>query len=49
MVHRGMGNDLKVADEVFIKRGCLALEEFLFFSLYLFSCISKASTTLTQP
>jgi len=36
-----MRNDLRVADEVYIKRGCLVLEDFLFFSLYSFSCIAK--------
>jgi len=37
MVHRSMRNDLRVADEVYIKRGCYVLEDFLFFSLYSFS------------
>jgi len=41
MVHRSMGNDSRVADEVYIKIGCLVLEEFLVFSLYSFSCIAK--------
>ena len=41
MVHWSMGNDSRVADEVYIKRGCLVLEDFLFFSLYSFSCIAK--------
>jgi len=41
MVHRSMKNDLTLADEVSIKRGCLVLEDFLFFSLYSFSCIAK--------
>ena len=41
MVHRSMGNDSKVADEVYIKRGCLVSDGFLFFSLYSFSCIAK--------
>jgi len=46
MVHRSMGNDSRVVDELYIKRVLLVLEDFLFFSLYSFSCISKASTTL---
>jgi len=41
MVHRSMRNDLTVADEVYIKRGCLVLEDFLFFSFHSFSCIAK--------
>jgi len=41
MVHRSMGDDSRVADEVYIKRGCLVLEDFLLFSLYSFSCIPK--------
>ena len=43
MVHQNMRNGLRVADELYIKRVLLALEDFLFFSLYSFSCISKAS------
>jgi len=41
MVHRSMRNDSRVADEVYIKRGCSELEDFLFFSLYSFSSIAK--------
>jgi len=41
MIHRSMRNELRVADVVYIKRGCLVLEDFLFFSLYSFSCIAK--------
>jgi len=41
MVHRSMGNDSRVADEEYIKRVLLALEDFLCFSLHLFSCIAK--------
>jgi len=41
MVHRNMRNDSRVVDEVYIKRGRLVLEDFLFFSLYSFSCIAK--------
>jgi len=41
MVHLSMANDSRVADEVYIKRGCLVLQDFLVFSLYWFSCIAK--------
>ena len=41
MVHRSMGNDSRVADEVYIKRGCLVLDGFLVFPLYFFSSIAK--------
>jgi len=41
MVHRSMKDHSRVADDVYIKRGSLVLEDFLFFSLYLFCCISK--------
>ena len=41
MVYRSMMNNLKVKDEVYIKRDCLVLEGFLFVSLYSFSCIAK--------
>jgi len=46
MVHRSMRNGSRVADELYIKRGLLALEGFLFISLYSFSCIAKQVTTL---
>jgi len=48
MVHRSMRNGSWVADELQIKRVLLALEDFLFFSLYSFSCIEKQVTTLKQ-
>jgi len=48
MVHRSMRNGSRVADELYIKRVLLALEDFLFFSLYSFSCIAKQVTTLKQ-
>jgi hypothetical protein len=48
MVHRSMRNGSRVADEVYIKRMLSALEDFLFFSLYSFSCIAKQVTTLKQ-
>jgi len=41
MVQRSMRNGSRAIDEVFIKRGCLVLEDFLFFSLYSFSWIAK--------
>jgi hypothetical protein len=48
MIHQSMTNDSRVADELYIKRVLLALEDFLFFSLYSFSCIAKQVTTLNQ-
>ena len=36
----------EVADKLYIKRVSMALEDFLFFSLYSFSCIASNSTTL---
>jgi len=48
MVHRSMRNGSRVANELYIKRVLLALEDFLFFSLYSFSCIAKQVTTLKQ-
>jgi len=48
MVHRSMRNGSRVADELYIKRGLMVLEDFLFFSLYSFSCIAKQVTTLKQ-
>jgi len=36
----------EVADELYIKRVLMVLEDFLFFSLYSFSCIASNSTTL---
>jgi len=48
MVYQSMGNDSRVADELYIKRVLLVLEDFLFFSLYSFSCIAKQVTTLKQ-
>jgi hypothetical protein len=46
MAHRSMWNDSRVADKVYIKRVLVALEGFLFFSLYSYSCIVKQFTTL---
>jgi len=48
MVHRSMRNDSRVADELYIKRVLMVLEDFLLFSLYSFSCIAKQVTTLKQ-
>jgi len=48
MVHRSMKDDSRVADGLYIKRVLLVLEDFLFFSLYSFSCIAKQVTTLKQ-
>ena len=46
MVHRSMRNGSRVADELYIRRVLLALEGFLFFSHYSFSCKVKQFTTL---
>jgi len=48
MVHQSMGNGSRVADKLNIKGVLLALEDFLLFSLYSFSCIAKQVTTLKQ-
>jgi hypothetical protein len=48
MVHWSMRNGSRVADGLYIKRLWLALEDFLIFSLYSFSCIAKQVTTLKQ-
>jgi len=40
-----MEDDFRVANNLCIKRGCLVLEDFIFFSLDLFSCIAKRETT----
>ena len=36
----------EMADELYIKRVLMVLVDFLFFSLYSFSCIASSSTTL---
>jgi len=41
MVHWSIGDNSRVADELYIKRVLLVLEDFLSFSLYSFSCIAK--------
>jgi len=38
----------EVADELYMKRVSMVLEDFLFFSLYSFSCITSNSTTLER-
>jgi len=48
MLRSSMRNSLRVADELYIKIVLLTLEDFLFFSHYLFSCIAKQFTTLKQ-
>jgi len=46
MVYRSMKNGSRMADELYIKRVLIALEDFFLFSLYSFSCIASNSTTL---
>jgi hypothetical protein len=46
MVHRSLRIDSRLADELYVKRVLLVLEDFLFFSLYLFYCIAKQFMTL---
>jgi len=48
IVHWGMRDGSGVAAELYIKTMLLALEGFLFFSLYSFSCIENQVTTLKQ-
>jgi len=48
MVHRSIRIGSWMADKLYIKRVLLVLEDFLFFSLYSFSCIAKQVTTLKQ-
>jgi len=43
-----MRNGSRVADELYIKRVLMVLEDFLFFSLYSFSCIASNSTILKK-
>jgi len=49
MVYWSMRNDLEVANRLYIKRVLLALEGFLFFSLYSFSCIAKQVRLWPKP
>jgi len=46
LVHPGMRNDSMAPEELFMKRGCCVLQDFVFFSLYSFSCIAQQVTTL---
>jgi hypothetical protein len=48
MVYWSMRNGSKVADELCIKGALAVQDDFLFFSLYSFSCIAKQVTTLKQ-
>jgi len=48
MVHRSMRNVSSMPYELYFTRVLLELEDFLFFSLYSFSCIAKQVTTLKQ-
>ena len=48
IVHQCMKDDWRVTDKLFIKRGCLVLENDLFFSLYLFCWVAKQQVTLKQ-
>jgi hypothetical protein len=48
MVYQSVRNGSRVVDELYIMRVLLALEDFLFFSLYSFSSIAKQVTTLKQ-
>ena len=48
MILRSMENDSRVPDKLYMLWGWLVLEDFLFFSLYSFSCIEKLPTTLKQ-
>jgi len=44
-VHRGMRNGSRVADDLYIQSVLLALEDFLFFSLYSFSFKANQDTS----
>jgi hypothetical protein len=48
MLRQYISHDSRVADELYINRMLLALEDFLFFSLHSFTCIAKQFTTLKQ-
>lgn len=49
MVYRSMINDCGDAHELYIKRGCPVLEDFIFFDRYYWlSCIAKQVTSLKQ-
>ena len=44
-----MWDESWIADQLYIQRGWLALQDFLFFSLYSLSCTAKQVTTLESP
>jgi hypothetical protein len=46
MIHQSMPNDLRVADQLYMKRGLLLVENSLFVSHYWYACIAKQVTTL---
>jgi hypothetical protein len=46
MVHQNMKNDFKGEEELYIKRCCLVLEDFICLLLYLFPSIAMEVTTL---
>jgi len=46
MVHRSMKNGSRGGRRIVYKESVMVLEDFLFFSLYSFSCIASNSTTL---
>jgi len=48
MVHRSMENGSRGGRRIVYKRVSMVLEDFLFFSLYSFSCITSNSTTLER-
>jgi len=48
MVHWSIGNDFKLADMLFSMKGCLVLQDYLFFSLHSFSYKARKVTTLKQ-
>jgi len=48
MINRSMRNNSKVVDKLYIKRGCLLLEDFPFFSLYSCSSMTNRYTTFKQ-
>jgi hypothetical protein len=48
MLRQCISHDSRVADELYINRMLLALEDFLVFSLHSFTCIAKQFTTLNS-
>jgi len=47
-IHQSMGDDSSVAEKLYIRRDYLEWENFLFVSLYSFSCIARQRTTLKK-